>query len=188
MKCKALGSGAWLNYLFFYFIFSRFYFPASGQAVWSQVLSLSPPRFLPSTFVLRRVQQSHCSSIFHRVLLTHAVALSASQFVPKKKSLRIYTSMYSERLELTKLTYFTRSEDSLIRHHGDRLLWFMYTLEGVSLRVYIWCVHKNAMLWVVLQGLFTPLVRTRVFIFLSPIDVTFYARTDPVRNLERKGT
>ena len=70
-------------------------------------------------FIAHRVQQSHCSSIFHRVLPTHALALSASQFVHKKKSQRIYTSMHSEGLELTKLTY-TRLEDNLIRHRGDR--------------------------------------------------------------------
>ena len=81
----------------------------------------SSPRFLPSTFIAHRVQQSHCSSIFHRVLLTHALALSASQFVRKKKSQRAYTSMHSAGLELTKLTY-TRLEDNLIRHRGDRLL------------------------------------------------------------------
>ena len=74
-----------------------------------------PPRFLPSIFIAHRVQQSHCSSISHRVLLTHALALSASQFVHKKKSQRIYTSMHSAGLELTKLTY-TRLEDNLIRH------------------------------------------------------------------------
>ena len=66
----------------------------------------SPPRFRPS--------------IFHRVLRTHALALSASQFVHKKKSQRIYTSMHSAGLELTKLAY-TRLEDNLIRHRGDRL-------------------------------------------------------------------
>ena len=38
----------------------------------------SPPRFLPSICIAHRGQQSHCSSIFHRVLLTHALALSAS--------------------------------------------------------------------------------------------------------------
>ena len=54
-----------------------------------------PPRFSPTIFIAHRVQQSHCSSIFHRVLLTHAPALSASQFVDKKKSQRIYTSMHS---------------------------------------------------------------------------------------------
>ena len=79
----------------------------------------SPPRFLPSIFIAHRVQQSHCLSIFHRVLLTHALALSASQFVHKKTSQRIYMSMHSAGLELTKLTY-TRLEDNLIRHRGDR--------------------------------------------------------------------
>ena len=53
------------------------------------------PRFLPSIFIAHRVQQSRCSSIFHRELLIHALALSASQFVRKKKSPRIYTSMHS---------------------------------------------------------------------------------------------
>ena len=77
------------------------------------------PRFFPSIFIAHRVQQSHCSSIFHRELLTHAPALSASQFVHKKKSQRFYTSMHSAGLELTKLTY-TRLEDNLIRHRGDR--------------------------------------------------------------------
>ena len=77
------------------------------------------PRFLTSIFITHRVQQSHCSLIFHRGLLTHALALSASQFVHKKKSQRIYSSMRSAGLELTKLTY-TRLEDNLIRHRGDR--------------------------------------------------------------------
>ena len=78
----------------------------------------SSPRFLPSIFIAHRIQQSHCSSIFHRVLLTHALALSASQFVHTKKSQRINTSMHSAGLELTKPTY-TRLEDNLIRHQGD---------------------------------------------------------------------
>ena len=91
---------------FFFFCSSHFYFPASGQAVVTSVVP-SPPRFL--------------SSIFHRVLLTHALALSASQFAHKKKSQRIYTSMRSVGLELTKLTY-TRLEDLLVRHRGDRSL------------------------------------------------------------------
>ena len=68
------------------------------------------PRFLPSIFIAHRVQQSHCSSIFHRGLLTHALALSASQFVRKKKSARICTSTHSGGFELTKPTY-TRFED-----------------------------------------------------------------------------
>ena len=112
---SVLGWGIFL----FLFFFSPFYFPASGQAVVTGVVP-SPPRFLPSIFIARRVQQSHCSSIFHRMLLTHALALSASQFVRKKKSQRIYTSVPSAGLELKKLTY-TRLEDNLLRHRGGPL-------------------------------------------------------------------
>ena len=86
-----------------FFFTQQFYFPASGQAVVTGVVP-SPPRFLPSISIAHRVQQSHCSSILHQVLLTHALALSASQFVHKQKSLRICTSMHSAGLELTKLT------------------------------------------------------------------------------------
>ena len=103
-------------YIFIFFL-AHFHFPASGQAVVTGVIP-SPPRFLPSIFIAHRVQQSHCSSIVHQMLLTHALALSASQFVHKKKS-QLYTSMHSAGLELTKLTY-TRLEDNLIRHRGDR--------------------------------------------------------------------
>ena len=53
------------------------------------------PRFLHSFFFAHRVQQSHCSSIVHRVLLTNALVLSASRFVHKKNSPRIYMSMHS---------------------------------------------------------------------------------------------
>ena len=105
-------------YTEYIFIFAHIYFPASGQAVVTGVVP--SPRFLPSILIAHRVQQSHCSSIFHRVLLTHALAFSASQFVRKKKSPRIYTSMHLGGFELTKLTY-TRLEDNLIRHRGDRL-------------------------------------------------------------------
>ena len=108
--------------------FSHFYFPASGQAVVTGVVP-SPPRFLPSIFIAHRVQQSHCLSVFHRELLTHALALSASQFVHKKKSQRFYTSMQSAGLELTKLTY-TRLEDSLIRHRGDRCCQEVLEIDG----------------------------------------------------------
>ena len=109
-------TGIWPFFLFFFL--AHFHFPASGQAVVTGVIP-SPPRFLPSIFIAHRVQQSHCSSIVNRMLLTHALALSASQLVHKKKSQRIYTSMHSAGLELTKLTY-TRLEDNLIRHRGDR--------------------------------------------------------------------
>ena len=112
-------------FCFFSSLLLTLYFPASGQAVVTGVV-LSPPRFLPSIFIAHRVQQSHCSSIIHRVSPTHALALSASQFIHKKKSQRIYTSMHSAGLELTKLTY-TRLEDNLIRHRGDR-----YTIRTSS--------------------------------------------------------
>ena len=107
---------------FFFFFCAHFHLPASGQAVVTGVFPF-PPRFLPSIFIAHRVQQSHCSSIVHRVLLTHALGLSASQFVHKKKSQRIYTSMHSAGLELTKLSY-TRLEDNLIRHRGDRIVYY----------------------------------------------------------------
>ena len=105
---------------FFFFFFAHFYFPPSGQAVVTGVVP-SPPRFLPSIIIAHRVQQSHCSSSFHRMLLTHALALSASQFVRKKKSPRVYTGMHSGGFELAKLTY-TRLEDNLIRHRGDQTI------------------------------------------------------------------
>ena len=108
-------------FFFFFFFLAHFYFPASGQAVVTGVIP-SPPRFLPSIFIAHRVQQSHFSSIFHRTLLTHALALSASQFVHKKKSQRIYTSMHSAGLELTKLTYTRLEDNNLIRRRGDRSL------------------------------------------------------------------
>ena len=103
-----------------FFFFAHIYFPASEQAAVTGVVP-SPPRFLPSTFIAHRFQQSPCSSISHRVLLTHALALSASQFVHKNKSQRIYTSMHSAGLALTKLTYISL-EDNLIRHRGDRII------------------------------------------------------------------
>ena len=114
--------------VFFLFFFTHIYFPASGQAVATGAVP-SPPRFSPSIFVAHRVQQSHCSLSFHRVLLTHALALSASQFMHKKKSPRTYTSMHSGGFELTKLTY-TRLGDNLIRHRGDRISIAAWVLVG----------------------------------------------------------
>ena len=123
--CDATSTSSYRLHTFFFF--SHFYFPASGQAVVTGVLP-SPPRHrcppfsspvLTFDFIAHRVQQSHCSPIFHRALLTHALALSASQFVHKKKSQRICSSMHSAGLDLTKLTY-TALEDNLIRHRGDR--------------------------------------------------------------------
>ena len=111
----SLGESYWLTFckfIFFFFFFSHTFTFQLLDKPWSQDLGVvpSPPRFLPSIFFAHRVQQSHCSSILHRVLLTHALALSASQFVHKKKSQRIYTSrMHSAGLELTKLTYLCQA-------------------------------------------------------------------------------
>ena len=111
-----------LLFIFFFFL-TLLHLPASGQAVVTSVVP-SPSRFLPSIFIAHRVQQSHCSSIFHRVSLTHALALSASQLMHKKTFPRFYTSMHSGGLELAKLTY-TRLEDNRIRHRGDRFVTLM---------------------------------------------------------------
>ena len=67
--------------------FTHIYFPSSGQAVVTGVVP-SSPRLLPSFFIAHRVQQSHCSSILTRMLITHALAVPASQFVHEKKSPR----------------------------------------------------------------------------------------------------
>ena len=83
----------------------------------------SPPRFLPSIFFAHRVQQSHCSSIFHRMLLTHALALSASQFVRTEKSPRVYTRIYALGGIRTHETDLHQAGGyNLIRHRGDRLV------------------------------------------------------------------
>ena len=113
-------------FILFYFIYLFFFFSHTStfqlpNKPWSQVSSLLPHGSCLQLFISHRVQQSHCSSIFHRVLLAHAFALSASQSVHKKNSPRIFTSMHSGGFKVTKLTY-TRLEDNLIRHRGDRLL------------------------------------------------------------------
>ena len=67
------------------------------------------------------------------MLLPHALALFASQFVHKRNSQRIHTNMHSAGVELTKLTY-TRLEDNLIRHRGDRLhTTYWSTLENIAI-------------------------------------------------------
>ena len=119
------------RYNTFFFFFAHFYFPASGQTVVTGVVP-SPPPFLPSVFIAHTVQQSHCSSIFPRVLLTHALALSASQFVRKESPhefIRVLVCMRSGGFDLTKPTY-TRLEDNLIRHRGDRRLTYRYLVYG----------------------------------------------------------
>ena len=110
---------------FFVYSFLLFIHTSSFQLLdkpWSQVSSFLSPGSSLHFFIAHRFQQSHCSSILHpMLLLTHALALSASQFARKKKSPRLDTSMHSGGFELTKLTY-TRLEDNLIRHLGDRIV------------------------------------------------------------------
>ena len=114
------------------FFFGTLLLSSYKQAVVTGV-SLFFPRFLPSSFIAHRVQQSHCSSISHRVLVTHALALSAGhQSVHKEKSPRICTSMHSGGFELTKLTY-TRLEDSLIRHLPGRQAIISYIMISFCL-------------------------------------------------------
>ena len=102
----------------FAYIVTRIYLPASGQAVATGVAP-SPPRFLAAIFIAHKIKQSDCLSIFHRVLLIHALAFSENQLV-HNKSPPIYTSMHSGGFEITKLIY-TRFEDNLTRHRDDRL-------------------------------------------------------------------
>ena len=79
----------------FFFSFSHTFTFQLLDKPWSQVSSLLPPgsclRFLS------RIGFSNPTArrFFDRMMLTHALALSASQFVHKKKSQRIYTSMHS---------------------------------------------------------------------------------------------
>ena len=103
--CHAASSVVGIHFFFF----SHFTFQLLDKP-WSQVSSLLPPgsclQFLSPTGFSNPT--AHCSSIFYRVLLTHALALFASQFVHKKKSQRIYTSMHSAGLELMKLTVYVQ--------------------------------------------------------------------------------
>ena len=81
-----------------------------------------PPRCSPSILCrayLVGFSNPTARRFFHRgVLLTHALALSASQFVHKKSPYEFTQACTREGLELTKLTY-TRLEDNLIRHRDD---------------------------------------------------------------------
>ena len=90
---------------------------------WSQVSSLVPPgsclQFLSR--IGSAIPLLTARRFFIGVLLiTHALAFSASQFVHKKKSPTNLSEYALGGLELTNLTY-TRLEDNLICHRGYRL-------------------------------------------------------------------
>ena len=77
----------------FFFFFTHFYFPASGQSRGHRCRPFPPPGSCLQ--LLSRIGSAvplTARRFFHRVLLTHALALSASQFVHKEKSLRIYST------------------------------------------------------------------------------------------------
>ena len=110
---------SWLLVLeiFIIYIYSHFFFPALDKP-WSQVPPFLPP-VLSFDFYCAKGSAIPLLVDFRRVLQAHALAISASQFVRKQKSQRVFTSMHSVLLELTKLTY-TRLEDKLRSHRGDR--------------------------------------------------------------------
>ena len=60
----------------------------------------------------------------------------ASDFVHKKKSVRIYTSMHSGEVELTKLTYkYNGHEDNLPGHRGDEAANSLSAATGPELSI-----------------------------------------------------
>ena len=114
---RQLKRGVMAHFFFFFSHTSPF---GLLDKPWSQMSFLPPPGSCLHYFFVHRVQRFHYSTILHRVLLTHALAFSPSEFVRKKKPLRIETSMHSGGFDLTKLAY-ARLEDDLIRHRGNRL-------------------------------------------------------------------
>ena len=110
-----------LLFSFFFFFLHTFTLKALNKTVSQVCRPLSSPVLAFNLHRAYWVQQYHCSSILRRVLRTHAVALSASQFVHQKKSQRFHTSSMHWGLELTTLTY-TRLKDNLIRYRGDEYI------------------------------------------------------------------
>ena len=142
MFCNTVLCILLLCLFFFLFSFSHFCFPASGQAVVTGVV-LSPPRFLPSSFIAHRFQQSHCSSIFRRVLLTHALALSASQLVHKIKSPNDFFRVCTRGDSNSRTDPYQRLEDSLIRHRGDHLY---RKAKGIFIVLHLFLLSKTVFL------------------------------------------
>ena len=93
------------------FFSSRLDFLASGQAVVTGVVR-SPPPLLTFNFLssigFRNLTDRR---IFHRALLSHAHAFSASQLVHKKMYLQIYMRMHSGGVQLVEAIY-TKLEDN----------------------------------------------------------------------------
>ena len=99
---------------------------------WSQVWSLLSPCSCCQYLSIKGFSNPTARR-FLSIVLNHALALSASQFVHMKKSQRIYTSIHSAGLEPTQLTY-ARLEDNLIRYRGD---WFIFPRNGIQHKHYL---------------------------------------------------
>ena len=105
---------------FYFFIFYSCTFQRLDKP-WSRVSSLSSPPGSCLQFLSRiGFGNPTARRFFIKCCQLTLSRFSQVNFVRKKKSPRIYTSMHSGAFELTKLTY-TRLEDNLIRHRGDRL-------------------------------------------------------------------
>ena len=124
--------GSWYWYvLFFFWSPFYFYFPASGQAVFSGVV-LSSPRYVPSIFIAHRVQRSHCSSIF-----IECCSLTLSRFprvnmCTRRSPYEFFTSMHAGGLELTQLAY-SRHEDNLLHYTTGALPALVYSCQSDSI-------------------------------------------------------
>ena len=117
MKNKQKKVKTYTLCIYLYIFFSRTSTFQLLDTPWSQVPS--PPRFLPSIFIAHRVQQSRCSSIFNE-----CCCLTLSRF---RKSIcaqqKVPTNLYEYAvggIRTHELTY-SRLEDNLIRHRGDRI-------------------------------------------------------------------
>ena len=107
-------------YIFFLFLFHT---PTLQFLDKQSVTGVVPssPRFLPSVFIVHRVQQSHCSSIFSSsVANSRCRAFRKSICAREKVPTRSYEYALGGIRTHDKLTH-TRLEDDLIRHRGDRL-------------------------------------------------------------------
>ena len=72
---------------------------SSGQDVVTGVVP-SPPRYVPSIFIARRVEHSHCSSIYIECCEVTLSRFPLINFYPRKSA---YEYVHSVRIELAKL-------------------------------------------------------------------------------------
>ena len=117
-----------------FFFLTLLYFPASGQAVVTGVVP-SPPRFLPSIYIA----YIGFGNPTARRFFIECVANSRSRVLPTCAQKKVPTNSYEYALggfELTKLTY-TRLEDNLIRHLGDRLEYLLLAIAFMIFRGFL---------------------------------------------------